>query len=227
MGSSPVQKRFIIEGLKGVVESMLGSKAFSWRLFLYAIGILFATSWLPDGTTAFLKLLWKLILVPCSLESGTFCGVLKTFCVTNIEGLLKFLGSAAFLIWVFLTINRKIARQNIEVVRRPPEKVENLVVFLSDMPKKDIAEVIQLPEQIKVGRKNWEMPYLAIEYHQKLRSLFVITSSDLKKGTETIQGTTHLFSDFKEFVKRAFPDSEIDVVELSLGGIDFEDVRSI
>ncbi|MFN3533321.1 MAG: hypothetical protein ACK41Q_12550 [Candidatus Brocadia sp.] len=227
MGSNPVQKRFIIEGLKGVVESMLGSKAFSWRLFLYAIGILLATSWLPDGTTAFIKLLWKLIFVPCGVESGTFCGAVNTMWSEQKTDLLKFLVSTAFLLWVFVTIRRRIARQNIEVVRRPPEQVENLVVFLSDMPKNDIAEVIESPEQIKVGRKNWEMPYLAIEYHQKLRSLFVITSSDLKKGTETIQGTTHLFPDFKKFVKRAFPGREIDVVELYPGGIDFEDVKEV
>lgn len=142
--------------------------------------------------------------------------------------LLKFLVSALFLFWVVVTIRRRIARQNIEVVRRPPEQVENFVIFLSDMPKKDIAEAIESPEQqIKVGRKNWEMPYLAIKYHQKLRRLFVITSSDLKKGTETTQGTTHLFPDFKEFVKRAFPGRQIDVLELSPGGINFEDVKEV
>ncbi len=227
MGRNPVQKRLIIEGLRGVVESMLGSKAFSWRLFLYAIGILLATSWLPDGTTACIKLLWKLIRVPCGVGGENFCGTVNIMWSEQKADLLKFLVSAAFLLWVFVTINRKIARQNIEVDKQPSEQAQNLVVFLSDMPKKDIAEVFQSPEQIKVGRKNWEMPYLAIEYHQKLRRLFVITSSDLKKGTETIQGTAHLFPDFKEFVKRAFPDREIDVVELSPGGVDFEDVKEV
>lgn len=197
MGRNPVQKRLIIEGLRGVVESMLGSKAFSWRLFLYAIGILIAISWLPEGTTAFLKLLWKLIPVPGSVESGTFYEALKTFCVTNKEDLLKFLASAAILLWVFVAIRRRIAHQNIEVDKRPPEQVENLVIFLSDMSEKDIATVIQFPEQIKVGKKKWEMPYLAIKYHQKLKRLFVITSSDSKEGTQITQGTTHLFLDFK------------------------------
>lgn len=225
MGRNPVQKRLIIEGLKGAVESMMGSRVFSWRLFLYAIGILLATSWLPDGTLACMKLFfWKL---PCGMINGTCCSVLKTFWVTNREDLMKFLGSAAFLLWVFVTVRGKIARQNIVVDKRPSEQVKNLVIFLSDMKKEDIATVIQFPGQIKVGKKSWEMPYLAIDYHQILQHLFVITSSDSKKGTEIIPGTTHLFSDFKEFVKRAFPVREIDVAELSPGGVDFEDVEKV
>lgn len=227
MGRNPVQKRLIIEGLRGVVESMLGSKAFSWRLFLYAIGILIAISWLPEGTTAFLKLLWKLIPVPGSVESGTFYEALKTFCVTNKEDLLKFLASAAILLWVFVAIRRRIAHQNIEVDKRPPEQVENLVIFLSDMSEKDIATVIQFPEQIKVGKKKWEMPYLAIKYHQKLKRLFVITSSDSKEGTQITQGTTHLFLDFKKFVRNAFTDRGIDVIELTSNGVDFKDVKEV
>lgn len=229
MGSNPVQKRLIIEGLKGVVESMLGSKVFSWRLFFYAVGILLATSWLPDGTITFFKLLLKLILVPCGVENGTFCGVLKTFCVTNTEDLLKFLVSAAILLWVFVTIRRKIARQNIAVDKQPSEQVKHLVIFLSKMNKQDIEKIIESPERVKDENINlsWEMPYLAVEYHQILRRLFVITSSDSKKGTQIIPGTTHLFPVFKEFVKKAFPGRELKVEELSPGGINFEDVEKV
>lgn len=226
MGRNPVQKRLFIERLRNIAESMLGSKAFSWWQFLCAVGILHAISWMPEGTITFLKLFCKCILVLCRVESGT---ALKIFCATNKEDILKFLVSVVILSLVFVTIRRRIAPQNIEVDKRPPAQVENLVVFLSDMPKRDIVEVIQSPELITVGRKSWEMPYLAIEYHQKLKNLFVITSSDSKKEKETIPGTTHLFSDFKEFVKRAFPDREIDidVVELSPGGVDFEDVKAV
>lgn len=230
MGSNPVQKRFIIEGLRGVVESMLGSKAFSWWLFLYAIGILLATSWLPDGTIVVIKLLLKLIYVLCNVGNGTFCGVLKSiWAEQKTDLLLKFLLPTAGLLWVFVTIRRSFARQRIEVDKQPSEKVKHLVIFLSTMKKEYIERVIESPERIKDENVNfsWEMPYLAIAYHQKLQHLCVITSSDSKKGTQIIPGTTHLFPDFKEFVKKAFPGREIDVVELSPGGVDFEDVEKV
>lgn len=230
MGSNPVQKRLIIEGLRGVVESMLGSKAFSWRLFLYAIGILLATSWLPDGTIVVIKLLLKLIYALCNVGSRTFCGVLKPiWAEQKTDLLLKFLLPTAGLLWVFVTIRRSFARQNIAVDKQPSEQVKHLGIFLSKMKEHDIKKIIESPEWVKDENSNlsWEMPYLAIDYHQELRDVFVITSSDSKKGTQIIPGTTHLFPAFREFVQRAFPGRQINVVEFSPGGIDFEDVEKV
>jgi len=61
-----------------------------------------------------------------------------------------------------------------------------------------------------------------LEYHleKPMERLYVITSSGEK-------GTTKQFSDFKAFIKKAFPGNTFKVEEIKEGGINFEDIEGV
>ncbi len=217
MRGNPVQKRIFIEGLKRIAGSMLGSMEYSWRLLGYALLILIATSWFPEGFTGVCKALWK-----CAAGNCFSGAVAVSILADQKEALWKFGLSCGILTWMYWRLKRQISLYDIEVHSQTPAPVKYLLLFLSPMGPDEISEVMQDPHKI-VG-KRWEMPYLAIRHHLsnpgRLERLFVITSSGEK-------GTTGLFPSFQKFVKQVFPGGKFEIEELPRGGIDFEDIEGV
>lgn len=190
---NPVQKRLRIEGLRKSVESILGSNYFSWWAIFCTVIILIIIAWIPDGFTS---LIWG----------------------NRLKGVIEFGVALCLLIIIVFYVKRNTAAHYIvEVNQAPSKQTRHLVLFLSDMQQKEIEEILQDPTTITKGRKKWEMPYLAVQYHRHLESLYVITSDS----------TTKQFPLFRTFIRQAFPERTLSVEELTPGGIDFEDIASV
>lgn len=197
MSENPIQERYRIESLKKTAEVILGSKNFSLWAFFYVALIMCVAAWLPGG-------------------------IEEIFWGKQEQGFYKLITALFILFWMYFKLKHSISsHQKIVVERKTPTPVKNLVIFLSPMKKEDIEQVINTPEAVKEGRKNWEMPYLAVQHHKsELTNLFVITSSG--EGA-----TTNQFAQFMAFIKKAFPDNKFEVTELTPNGMDFENIEDV
>jgi len=204
--TNPVEKRFRAESLKRLAETFLGKKNFSWWTLLYASLIFIVTGWLPDGISELLKKEWM---------GGSYKIAISLLILFIIGIQLK----------QALNYNGKI-----EVIRKEPDKVNVLTVFLSvlsmnqDTQKREMEAIRKALEdksltEASLYNKSWEMPIIAIKHHlPELKFLYVLTSSG-------DNGSSQLMSVFKDVVSFLFPN--VEVIELKKGGINFEDVREV
>jgi hypothetical protein len=197
--------------VKRFAESMFGEKNTSTVAIVYAALVFIAVGWLPQGIADLIECNWQ--------ES---CWLICSY---------KFLISVAIL-WLFAWQLQRVSKEDdkLEVKKQTPGEVKALGIFLSTIGKEDHliqAEINRIEQSLKDNTismatfldKQWEMPLIAVRYHQKhLETLYVFTS-------EGIKGSAVLMPIFKEVVKCLYPSLKIKEVESK--GIDYEDVKQV
>ena len=127
------------------------------------------------------------------------------------------LGTALLFILYILTIHYvKKNYPKLEIYSEEAPKRENLIIFLS--PVNSVPEVRSF-EDFKKVYTPWQMPAVAVKHHlPKLKNLYVILSNKSKNN----------FEDFKEFLNRLFPDSDINIYPIGYDkDIDFENMEDL
>lgn len=199
--SNPIKKRLQAESIKRLAETFLGKKNFSWLAIFYASLLFLISNWFPDGIADLLK------------------GECR-------EGSYKVIVSVSILLFIGYKLQKALKYEGeIEVRCDSPSPNEVLAIFLSPLVRKfksaDVAEALQkdsLLEKLFEGSE-WEMPMVAIRHHlPRLKFLYVFTSPGES-------GTSMLMPLFKKTIERLFP--SLEVIELKMGGIDFEDVKEV
>ncbi|NTW83694.1 MAG: hypothetical protein HGB36_10065 [Chlorobiaceae bacterium] len=197
--------------VKRFAESMFGKKNTSAVAVIYAALVFIAVGWLPQGIAD---------LVECNWQES--CWLICSY---------KFLTSVAIL-GLFAWQLQRVSREDdkLEVKKQTPAEVKALGIFLSTIGKEDHliqAEINRIERSLKDNTismatfldKQWEMPLIAIRYHQRrLETLYVFTSEGEK-------GSAVLMPVFKQVVESLYPSLKIEVLEPK--GIDYEDVKQV
>lgn len=199
---NPIERRLRARVIKGIAESFLGSKHFSWIALFYASLTMLVAGWFPTGIAE---------LIEGKMHEGSY----------------KVVGAIILLFFIGFTL-RKITRykSRIEVKCEPPFPSKILVIFLSplirtlkpDDLEKELTISSDKPLEDILDGTEWEMPWRAIKYHydsRRLEKVYVLTSKQ----------TSGLMPLFEKVMRRLFPPLEVE--EFLKGGIDFQDIKMV
>lgn len=196
---NPIQRHLQADAVKKVAHQLLGMDHFSViALFMVALFFLGA-GWLPDAGTN--------LLLPGGIKKTGWFQLAGSVIVFTFFGLL-------------IRYNLK-KQQQVKIVTSSPPLARILIIFLSTCSK-TLWERLQAKEEVTVEQlvgTSWEMPLLAIEYHQKrLEQLFVFTSAGAN-------GTHHQFKAFHDIIAARYP--KLKIIEMTGEGTDFEDMATV
>ncbi|WP_456465301.1 hypothetical protein [Persephonella sp.] len=129
------------------------------------------------------------------------------------------IGIGLFILAVLFFVGSYFLKKNypkIEIYSEEAPKKENLIIFLS--PSNEVSNVRSF-EDFKKVKTPWQMPAVAVKHHlPKLKNLYVILSNKSKNN----------FEDFKEFLNRLFPNSDINIYPIGYDkDITFENMEDL
>ncbi|MFW6172248.1 MAG: hypothetical protein ACOC5T_00685 [Elusimicrobiota bacterium] len=225
---------------KDMLSNFFGTRYFKFKTLVMLFLLILLAAYIPEVLNHLLLLLYPIVkkIIPTLTEKYfiiSFNGILILFIVSYlvIKGVKAFKNKG-----------------KIDVESHESTKVKNLVIFLSPLKKfnskskkeqnstpsikKTIEKIINNPVPSTKAKlidiikaTTWNMPYLAIKHHiSYLKKVYVITSSNERKGDKTIPGTTHEFKLFKSLFEYLFG-GKILIEEETPNGIDFENLRAV
>ena len=149
--------------LQKIIVSLLGSSLLGVKAFLIITGVAVFFAWLPDGMSTLLDKIFGGEIFSWSAKDGTM--------------LVQIFGSIAIFLLVKQIIPKNVA--NVEIsINNEPKKAKALVLFLSQITKKDGEDPTKFMKLEEFKNFNCFMPLKAIEYHKDMLTKIVIVCSD-------------------------------------------------